>query len=139
MEHGHVDFDFLWMCLTIVLVVLIVATRRHLAERERQATLRIALERGAALDPAVLQRLLTPPPRSRSPRALLVGGLVTTGFGVGLALLGVFLSSKGGGDADALPPLLGSGSLFACVGIALLIAARLVRRDAPPEPTEPGV
>lgn len=129
MQFGHINGNSLIFWGALVLIVLIGAVRRHLSERERQQTLRIALERGANLDPDMLQRLLAPAERRRSPQALMVAGAVTIGFGVGLALLGAFLSQGAPDQQDALMPLLGSGCLFAAVGAALFVASRLLRRS----------
>jgi hypothetical protein len=130
MEHGHVDFTAVTIFGSIVLIVLIVALRRYLSERERQITLRMALERGSALDPAVLQQLLTPPQKPRSPHGLLVGGLITVAFSLGLLVLGLVLGFGPNADPEALQGLGGSASLFFFVGVALLVASRLVKRSS---------
>ena len=134
MVSGHVDFTGIAFFVGIVLVVLIVSLKRYLSERERQQTLRIALERGAALDPALLQQLLSPPPKPRNPHALLVAGLITVAFSIGLLVLGLVLGFGPQADPEALQGLGGSSALFFCVGSALLIASKLVKRSA-----EPGV
>lgn len=134
MESRPVDFTGIAFFVGIVLVVLIVSLKRYLSERERQQTLRIALERGAALDPALLQQLLTPPQKPRSPHGLLVAGLVTVAFSIGLLVLGLVLGFGPQADPEALKGLTGSAALFFFVGAALLIASKLVKR-----PSEPGM
>lgn len=130
MEHGHVDFTAVTIFGSIVLIVLIGAVRRFLSERERQITLRIALERGTALDPGLLQQLLTPPQKPRSPHGLLVGGLITVAFSIGLLVLGLVLGTGPKADPEALQGLGGSAGLFFFVGVALLMASKLVKRTA---------
>lgn len=131
MENGHVDFTAVAIFGAIVLIVLIVAVRRHLSERERQITLRIALERGTALDPALVQQLLMPRQKARSPHGLLVGGLVTVAFSLGLLVLGLVLGLGPQADPEALQGLGGSAALFFFVGVALLLASKLVNRSVP--------
>lgn len=140
--ESHVDWEFVSFCLAVVSVVLIVTVRRHLSERERQITLRLALERGTALDPALLQQLLTPPQKPRSPHGLLVAGLVTVAFSIGLLILGLILGTGPQADPEALKGLSGSASLFFFVGAALIIAAKLVKRvetQQRPGTDEPGM
>ncbi|MEN9706059.1 MAG: hypothetical protein RLZZ393_1938 [Pseudomonadota bacterium] len=142
MEHGHVDFTAVTIFGSIVLIVLIVATRRHLSERERQRTLRIALERGAALDPALLQQLLAPAQKPRSPHGLLVGGLVTVAFSIGLLGMGLALGTGPNADPEAMRALPASAAMFFFVGAALLLASKLVKRAESgqrPGADEPGM
>ena len=132
MDSRPVDFTGIAFFAGIVLVVLIVSLKRYWSERERQQTLRIALERGAALDPALLQQLLTPPQKPRSPHGLLVAGLVTVAFALGLLVLGLVLGLGPQADPEALKGLTGSAALFFFVGAALLIASKLVKRSSEP-------
>ncbi|MEY4760326.1 MAG: hypothetical protein RLZZ200_182 [Pseudomonadota bacterium] len=128
MEGVHLDITAIVLFLSPVLMVLIVAIKRHLSERERQRTLRIALERGAALDPALLQQLLTPPPKPRNPHGLMVGGLVTVAASIGLLGFGIAIGTGPQADPQALRALSGSAGLFFFVGAALLLASRLMKR-----------
>ena len=121
----------LWVA--IVLIVAITGLRRFLTERERQRTLRAVLERGQSLDPQLLQKLVARQERPRTREGLLVGGITTMGAGIGLAVFGLVLGSRHG-DPEALSPLLGVGAMVFCIGLALLVASRLV----PPVPSDPG-
>lgn len=133
MESGQADWGLIARCVTLVAIVLLFLLWRYLNERERQRTLRLALERGAALDPVVLQQLLAPPQKPKSPHGLLVGGLVTVAFSIGLLVLGLVLGLGHHADPEALQGLGGSAALFFFVGAALLLAAKLVKRQ-PPSP-----
>jgi len=91
--------------------------------------LRAAIERGQQLDPAIIERLMAREPAQQqeiNPLHLRIGGIISIAAGIGLALLSPTLQV-------ALPkwvlPLLGIGALAACVGIGLLISARVVERS----------
>jgi hypothetical protein len=90
--------------------------------------LRAAIERGAQLDPAVIEKLMTREPRASAidPMDLKVGGIITIAAGIGLALLSVFISQV---VPVALWWLLGAGTLALCVGVGLLLAARTLQRQ----------
>ena len=94
--------------------------------RETQKTIRLAIEKGQTLDPATLERLLqgNAPVSPSAPQArfgLITGGLVMLCIGVGLAVMGWFISLD---EPGAFHPLLGVGSLVGLIGVALLIASR---------------
>jgi len=142
MEQVGIDWGLIARCVTLVMLVLMWLLWRYLAERERQKTLRAVLERGAALEPALLQQLLSPPRKPKSPHGLLVGGLVTVAFAIGLFVLGLCIGLGPQGDPEALKGLSGSAGLFFFVGAALLVADRLVKRSSSrqgPHTDEPGV
>ena len=95
-------------------------------ERERQQTIRIAIERGQQLDPEVLEKVMS---RSASHKSedgpaswvhLMIGGIITLSVGPGLALMGVLL---GRSAPEAYWPLLGAGALVATIGLGILVAA----------------
>ena len=114
--------------IAIVAIVALQVRGRSAAERERQQTLRVLIERGQPLDGELIKQLAAPPVR-RSPVAvstgLAIGGTIVAFFGVGLAVLGLFLGMD---EPDALRPVVGSGSLFLATGTGLLVAGRLQRR-----------
>ena len=96
----------------------------ELAQRERI----VAIERG--LDPSTLPPLLAPghelcesgltfeQRQRRSMQGLLIGGLVTTAVGLGLLIPFVMMNNQEG----YVP-----GIVLSCIGVALLIGARIVR------------
>ena len=96
--------------------------------KKRQATLaplRMAIERGQQLDPALVEKLLARDSQDKrlKPEYLQVGGIITIGSGVGVTVLSVFLNKVLPG---ALYPVMGAGLLTVCVGVGLLLAARAI-------------
>jgi len=96
--------------------------------------LRAAIERGQQLDPAVVERLMAPEPRGEGLNALYVkvGGIVTISAGIGVALLSFFLAEV---VPVALYPVLGGGIVAVCLGLGLVVAARVIERHAPRQET----
>jgi hypothetical protein len=99
--------------------------------RKRQLALeplRIAIEHGQQLTPEIIAKLLGREDRHGGvdPRELQVGGIITCASGLGVALLAIFISL-------VFPPyhwlVLGVGVVAVCIGIGLLIAARVLRRS----------
>jgi len=96
-------------------------------ERERQLTIRAAIERGQQLDPAILEKVMSRSAAedtgSGSPQSwvqLMVGGIITLSVGPGLALMGVLI---GNSAPLAYWPLVGAGALVATIGLGILVAA----------------
>ncbi len=88
--------------------------------------LRAAVERGQPLDPAMVEKLMAPDPHRDEPLdplALRLGGIITVASGIGLLPLAYCVSLI---MPDALYPVIGTGALAICVGIGLLIGARVV-------------
>lgn len=93
--------------------------------------LRAAIERGQQLDPAVIERLMTPDRAPRiSPVYFKVGGIIVISAGIGLAILAVILNQV---DPGVLYPALGAATLVICIGVGLMIAARIVEQHAESE------
>jgi MFS family permease len=122
--------------VAIVFIVMIAALRRYLTERERQQTIRAALERGQQIDPALLQNIVARPKPANSFEGLQTGGIIMIALGIGLAVMGYCISLGDPSDHNARMPMLGVGLMVACMGTGMLIASRLVRRpkdgSAPP-------
>jgi len=112
-----------WIFLTIAAVAGIVADykKRGLA----LAPLRAAIERGQQLDPQLIERLMAPDRGDEplNPLYLKVGGIVTIAAGVGVAVLSFFVSQV---VPISFYPVLGAGIVAVCVGVGLLVAARIV-------------
>jgi hypothetical protein len=90
-------------------------------------SLRIAVEHGQKMDPAVIEALLSQQRQGElNPLALQVAGVITTAAGVGVFLLAFFLT---GVAPKALYPTMGGGAVTLCTGIGILIAGRLVARS----------
>lgn len=94
--------------------------RRRDAQHE---TLRRLMESGKEVEQSLVDSVLGG--GERLDLSLKIGGLVVVSLAPGLAILGWILS----GLSDwALPALLGTGVLVACLGIGLLIASKSVER-----------
>ena len=114
-----------WIFVTVAAVSGIVADykKRQLALEP----LRLAIERGQQLDPALIDRLIAPEREAGiNPLHLRVGGIITLAAGVGVALLAFMLNQI---EPDAFYPVLGGGVVTVCVGAGLMIAARAVERS----------
>jgi hypothetical protein len=85
--------------------------------------LRLAIEKGQSLDPALVEKLTSYEPRGEpvDPNDLLLGGIITLAAGVGVGLLSLFVGRVW---PVALYPTLGAGVLVICVGAGLLIGAK---------------
>jgi len=87
--------------------------------------LRLAIEKGQQLDPALVEKLTSheQPGKGVDPLDLKLGGIITIAGGVGICLLSFFVSRIA---PIALYPVLGGGVVVICVGVGLLIGARVV-------------
>ena len=111
---------------TFVAIAAIGSFWREFAiKREREKTIRAVIEQERQLDPAMLRAMLRHQSRL-TPEGLLLGGAVTLAGGIGLALMGYFVSLVQ--EPRAFYPLLGVGCLAASIGVALLAVAWLIRR-----------
>ena len=112
--------------LTICAVAGIVTD--YLKRKASLDALRAAIERGQQLDPALVERLMTPEKPSGSgiaPIGLMVGGIIVTAVGAGVFLMSFLLSRE---DPSALYPIMGGGTVCLCIGTGLFIASRAVER-----------
>ncbi len=91
-------------------------------------SLKLAVEHGQNLDPAVIQALLSQQKGGAelNPAALQVAGIITTATAVGVFLLGFCLL---GIAPVAIWPTVGAGAVTLCTGIGILIAGRVVARN----------
>jgi hypothetical protein len=115
----------------VAICVVAGAASSVMRNRETQKTIRQAIEKGQTLDPATLERLLqtNAPPPSAAPQTrfgLITGGLVMVCVGVGLAVMGWFISLD---KPEAFHPMLGVGSLVGLIGVALLVSSAFVAKS----------
>jgi hypothetical protein len=117
-----------WLFLTVVSVAGIIQDYRK--KQLALDPLRLAIERGHQLDPEVISRLLgqTDHEGHVDPRYLDIGGVITCSAGVGVVLLSWFL-------ARVIPSpyyliVLGAGVVVICVGVGLMISARVLNSYA---------
>jgi hypothetical protein len=121
-----------WIFVTVAAVAGIVSDYKK--RRLAYEPLRAAIERGQQLDPALVERLMTPEREAGiNPVYLRVGGIITLSAGVGVVLLAFLLSQIA---PRALYPILGGGAVTLCIGAGLVVAARAVERQREREGSE---
>lgn len=91
--------------------------------------LRSAIEKGQPLDPNMVERVFQAQERDNGYDAvgLKLGGIITIAAGVGLFPLAFFISKIA---PIALYPIVGAGTVCICVGVGLLLGARMVANAA---------
>jgi hypothetical protein len=109
----------------IAVIVLAGVWREIVFRREAEATIRLAIEKGQALDPALIEKLFAGR-RNKGPEGFLVAGVLTLAAGMALPIVGYFMLLAG--KAKPLYPLMGVGVLVSFVGIAQIILSALLRR-----------
>lgn len=111
-----------WAFVAVAAVAGIVADykKREVA----LAPLRLAIERGQQLDPALVERLMSPERDAGiDPLYLRIGGIITFAAGVGVIILSFILAQV---VPIALYPVLGGGVVLVCIAVGLLLAGRAV-------------
>ena len=110
-----------WMFIGAVSIVGIVADYQK--RRLNVELLRTIIEKGHALDPALVAKLILPDARDErvDPAELKLGGIITTASGVGIFLTSYFVGRLA---PLALYPMMAAGTVVICVGIGLLIGAK---------------
>ena len=85
--------------------------------------LRMAVEKGLQLDPALIEKLTSSGHHDGEvePVSVKLGGIICVASGVGICLLAFFVSQV---RPIAFFPILGGGVLVICVGIGLIIGAK---------------
>lgn len=130
---GAIAVATFWLFITIVSVAAIMYDYRK--KRLVVDTVRHAIEHGAQIDPALLDRLLSHQKHTDAreqgldPRLLKIGGIITIAAGIGFLPLALFIRQV---HEVAVYPIMGIGVLAICVGIGLLISARVLSREAAP-------
>ena len=94
-------------------IVGFVTYYRFRRRREVQETIRIAIEKGQELPTEFLETISSPKDQPRKDQDLR-RGVVLIAVGLGIAALGLLV-----GEADAVGPLMGIGSIPFLIGLAL--------------------
>jgi hypothetical protein len=110
-----------WIFIGAICVAGIIADYQK--RRLNVDLLRSLIEKGQALDPAVVTKLISPDALDQrtDPADLKLGGIIVTAVGVGLFLMSYFISRLA---PVALYPIMAGGTVVICVGIGLLIGAK---------------
>lgn len=110
-----------WMFIGAVAVASIVAD--HLKRRMNVDLLRTLIEKGQALDPALVAKVMSTEALDDriDPLDLKLGGIITTASGTGIFLMSYFVSRLA---PVTLYPLLAGGTIIICVGVGLIIGAQ---------------
>jgi hypothetical protein len=112
-----------WMFIGAISVAGIIADYQK--RRLNVDLLRTIIEKGQALDPAVVTRLISPDATDQrtDPTDLKLGGIIVTAAGIGIFLMSYFVARVA---PVALYPIMAGGIVTICVGIGLLIGAKVV-------------
>jgi hypothetical protein len=112
-----------WLFIGVVAVAGIIADYQK--RRLNVDLLRTLIEKGQALDPAVMTKLISPQALDErtDPTDLKLGGIIVTAAGVGVFLMSFFIARIA---PVALYPIMAGGIVTICVGIGLLLSAKAV-------------
>lgn len=120
----------------LFLAVCAVAGMRYDLRKRQLAmdSLRAAIERGQALEPAVVEKILAlqsekdaDAPEDLRPY-LQIGGIITIAVGIGVLIAGGLIGLQ---FPVARLPLLGAGALVVCIGAGLLLSSRALSHHPP--------
>ncbi len=121
-----------WIFIGAAAVAAIITDYKR--RRAGVDVLRMAVEKGLQLDPALIERLTSSGHHKGEevePVYVKLGGIICVASGVGISLLAFFVSQV---RPIAFYPILGGGVVVICVGIGLIIGAKALaeaRRRAP--------
>jgi hypothetical protein len=112
-----------WMFIGVVAVAGMIAD--HQKRRLNVDLLRTLIEKGQALDPALVAKLISNDGHDEptDPADLKLGGIITIASGVGLFLMCYFVSRVA---PVALYWMMAGGTVAICVGVGLLIGAKVL-------------
>ena len=112
-----------WIFIGAVAVAGMVTDYKR--RRGSVEVLRMAIEKGQQLDPALIEKLTSDDRRESriDPMDLKLGGIITIAAGVGICLLSFFVSRIA---PIALYPILGGGVVALCVGAGLIIGSNVL-------------
>ena len=112
-----IDFEDIVAIVATAVVVCLYLYLAYRHRRERQLTLRTAIERGLELTP---ERLLAMDLGMRGPSADLRAAVICIALGVGFVAVGLFNPNP-----DVLSRLAGGAALMGIIGVAFLILWRM--------------
>jgi Domain of unknown function (DUF6249) len=126
-----------WIFIGAVAVAGIVTDYKR--RRGSVDVIRIAIEKGQQLDPALIEKLTSNEQRTEriDPLQLKLSGIITIASGIGICLAACFMV---GISALAFYPIFGLGLVAICVGVGLRIGSKVLaearereqpRHDAP--------
>ncbi|HTB89035.1 MAG TPA: hypothetical protein VK743_13830 [Steroidobacteraceae bacterium] len=123
-----------WMFVGAVSIAGIISDYQK--RRLNVELLRTILDKGQALDPALVTKLISPDAAldRTDPTDLKLGGIIVTAAGIGIFLMSYFVARVA---PVALYPIMAGGIVTICVGISLLIGAKVVA-DAREREERPG-
>jgi hypothetical protein len=112
-----------WVFVGVAVVAGTVADYKR--RRGSVDVIRMAIEKGQQLDPALIDKLTANERRDEpiEPLHVKLGGVITLAAGVGISLLSFFISRIA---PVALYPILGAGVVTICVGVGLLVGANML-------------
>jgi hypothetical protein len=121
--------------LAIAGVLIAIISSKQKNNQAKLNFLRTAMERGVALNPELIDKVMHPNKIASRKTALArgqgarVAGIVVIAFGVGYAIFAGFIAVIA---PSARLPMLGVACMFGCIGIGLLVVSKVIR-------SEPGV
>jgi hypothetical protein len=105
-----------WSFVAIVVVAGILYA--YARDREIQKTIRFAIEKGAQIDAALVDKIMAGKGKSGKPEDYYLGGILCIATGLGLPILVYFLGRI---EQEAFFPLTGVGILVLLIGLSLII------------------
>lgn len=102
-------------------------------QRNKLELLRLSIEKGLTLDPALIDKLMPtavadrPSTPAQVVTGLRIGGIMCLAVAVGLPTMGYFLGRV---NEQAFPALQGVGALLACISVGLFIASIVAARKS---------
>jgi hypothetical protein len=118
--------------LAIAGVLIAVITSNQKNNQAKLDFLRSGMERGIALNPELIDKVMHPKKDGSGRQALphgqgaRIAGIIVIAFGVGYAILACLIAVIA---PSARLPMLGVASLFACIGIGLLVVSKVLRSE----------
>jgi len=110
-----------WIFVAVVVVAALWYAQAR--NREKQRTIRLAMEKGVPLDAALIEALDKRKPAR--PEDYYIGGYICAAAGIGLIPFGFFIKQV---ETAAFYPLLGAGILTLLIGLSLILVAGLIKR-----------